>query len=112
MKEFNEAQIWSAINGYGHESLVGEEQQIAGYMPIINELFPGINYYSVTGFTQVMADYVGPVLTKLHPSIAKKSKEEVNRNILVSIEQVLPCDGYEHLDNSGWKKNLDVILSK
>ena len=111
MVEYSEAQIWSAINGENHLSLDGKERTIAGYMPLVERLFPGINYYSITGFSQVMKDYVQPTLSKLFPDLAKKPAQDVSRDRTVSIESILPSKGYEHLDNPMWKKRLDEILA-
>ena len=47
MAEHNEAQVWSVIRGENHPSLTGDERTIAGYMPLVEELFPGINYFSI-----------------------------------------------------------------
>ena len=51
MKKYNEAQVWSAIRGENHPALVGDERTIKGYIPLVGELFPGINYSSITGFS-------------------------------------------------------------
>lgn len=110
MAEYNEAQVWSAIHGDNHPSLTGDEKTIAGYMPLVNELFPGINYYSITGFSQVMRDYVQPALSKKFPDLAKKSAQEVSRDRTIGVEALLPSKGYEHLDNPKWKQRLDVLL--
>jgi len=41
-------------------------------MPLVEGLFPGINYFSMTGFGQVMRDHVQPVLKKLFPKLVDK----------------------------------------
>jgi hypothetical protein len=110
MARYNEAQVWSAIHGNNHPSLIGDEKTIAGYMPLINALFPGINYFSITGFSQVMRDYVQPALLKKFPDLAKKSTQKVSRDRVVEVEALLPSKGYEHLDNPKWKKKLEALL--
>jgi hypothetical protein len=110
MSEYNEAQVWSAINGDNHPSLSGDERTIAGYMPLVEELFPGINYFSMTGFGQVMRDYAQPVLSKLFPDLGGKPADEVSRDRTVSVEAFLPSNGYEHLDNPDWKIQLEALL--
>jgi hypothetical protein len=110
MKQFSEAQVWSAIHGENHPTLVGDEKTIAGYMPLVEELFPGINYYSITGFNQVVRDYVQPALSRQFANLAKKSAQEVSRDRTVGVEALLPSKGYEHLDNPQWKQKLDELL--
>jgi hypothetical protein len=110
MAEYNEAQVWSAIHGENHPTLSGDEINIAGFMPLIDELFPGINYYSITGFTQIMRDYVQPALTKKFPDLANKPAQDVSRDRTVGIEVLLPSKGYEHLNDPRWKQRLDELL--
>lgn len=110
MVEYNEAQVWSAIHGKNHPSLVGDEKTIAGYIPLVDELFPGINYYSMTGFGQVMRDYVQPALSKLFPYLRDKPATEISRDRTVTVNALLPSKGYEHLDNPRWKKKLESLL--
>jgi hypothetical protein len=112
MVEYNEAQLWSAINGDNHPALSGDEKTITGYMPLVKELFPGINYYSITGFLQVMKDYVQPVLSKLFPDLGGKPAEEISRDRTINVETFLPSKGYEHLDNPKWGKKLETLLKK
>lgn len=80
-------------------------------MPLINTLFPGINYYSITGFNQVMTDYVRPVLSKLFPEIKEKDVNEVDSRKRVEVKEFLHTKGYEHCDNK-WKKDLESLLSQ
>ncbi len=110
MVEYNEAQVWSAIHGENHPHIAEDKRTIADYMPLIEELFPGINYFSVTGFNQVISDYVRPTLSKLFPDIAKKKAHQVNSDRTVTVETFLPSKGYEHLDNPRWKKKLEALL--
>lgn len=110
MAEYSEAQVWSAIHGENHPALSRDEKTIAGYMPLVEELFPGINYYSMTGFGQVMRDYVQPALKKKFPDLAKKPAQEVSRDRTVGVEALLPSKEYEHLDNPQWKQRLDELL--
>ncbi len=110
MAEYNEAQVWSAIHGDNHPALSGDEKTIAGYMPLVEELFPGINYYSITGFGQVMRDYVQPALSKLFPDLGSKPATEVRRDRTITVEAFLPSDGYEHLDNPQLKRKWEALL--
>ena len=110
MAKYNEAQVWSVINGDNHPALAEDERTIAGYMPLVKELFPGINYFSITGFGQVMNEYVQPVLSKLFPDLVGKPADEISRGRTVNVEAFLPSKGYEHLDNPKWKKQLEALL--
>ena len=110
MAEYNEAQVWSAIHGKNHPSLSGDEKTVKSYMPLVEELFPGINYFSITGFSQVIRDYVQPTLSKKFPDLVKKSTQEVSRDRTVTVEAFLSSNGYEHLNNPKWKKHLETLL--
>jgi hypothetical protein len=109
---YNEAQIWSAIHRQNHPMLTNEESRIAAFIPLIEELFPGINYYSITGFNQVMKNYVQPVLSKLFPDLVHKTAEQVERDKILDIKPFLSTRGYEHLDNPQWKKQLEMLLAQ
>jgi len=112
MTEYNEAQIWSAIHGENHPHIPTDKRTIKDYIPIVKELFPGINYFSITGFSQVMINYVQPTLSKLFPDIAKKKAHQVDSDRTVRIDSFLPCKGYEHLDIPEWRKRLDKLLAE
>ncbi|MBS3158951.1 hypothetical protein J4206_06715 [Candidatus Woesearchaeota archaeon] len=110
MAEYNEAQVWSAIHGETHPHVPEDKRTIEGYIPLVDDLFPGINYFSMTGFNQVMRDYVQPALSKLFPDIAKKKAHQVNSDNIVSVGTFLPSEGYEHADSPQWKKKLEALL--
>jgi hypothetical protein len=111
MNKFKKTLIWSVINDKHHPKLTEDERKISGTMPIIDKLFPGINYYSITGFYQVSNDYLRPVLTKLFPYLKGLDAEKVRKNEKIEIENAfLPSKGYEHLDNPEWKERLEELL--
>jgi len=110
MAEYNEAQIWSAIHCKNHPQIPKDKRTIDNYMPIIEELFPGIVYYSVSGFNQVMRDYVQPTLSKLFPDLSERPSDKVSRDKIVNVETFLPSNGYEHLENPKWKMQLETLL--
>ncbi|MAH07030.1 hypothetical protein CMI38_02140 [Candidatus Pacearchaeota archaeon] len=111
MTEYNEAQVWSVVHGNNHPSLQGDERSISGYIPLVEELFPGINYFSTTGFNQVIRDYAQPALKKLFPEMVDKPADEVSRDRTVNVDAFLPSDGYEHSDNPEWKGQLEALLA-
>jgi len=78
---------------------------------LIDELFPGINYYSMTGFGQVMTNYLRPVLRKLLPKVAEKKAHSVDRDRTVDVTAFLPSKGYEHEDDPEWKVKLEGLLA-
>tara|TARA_Y100000310_G_C20354388_1_gene655937 strand:+ start:291 stop:623 length:333 start_codon:yes stop_codon:yes gene_type:complete len=110
MAEYNEAQIWSAIHGENHPYVRSGTHEV--YEDLIENLFPGIDYFSVTGFLGVMGVYVPPALSKLFPDIAKKKAHQVDGDNIVSVETFLPCEGYEHEDNPQWKEKLEALLAE
>jgi len=110
--KINRTLAWSLINNESHPGLPGKERTIEGVMPVIEELFPGMNYYSVTGFGQVKEGYLRPVLTKLFPDLGGLDASEVRPDEKVEIKAFLPSKGYEHLDNPEWRKTLDRMLVK
>ena len=110
MGEHREAQIWSAIHGDNHPHLEGDERTIESYMPLITELFPGINYYSMAGFSQVMKDRVQPALTKLFPDIANKVAHQVDSDRNVGVGAFLPSEGYEHQNDPAWSDKFEELL--
>tara|TARA_Y100000034_G_C6857129_1_gene389681 strand:- start:365 stop:703 length:339 start_codon:yes stop_codon:yes gene_type:complete len=111
MGEYNEAQVWSVITGKNHPSLVGDERTISGYMHLVGDLFPGINYYSVTGFNQVVTDYAQPVLRKLFPDLVDKPADDVSGDVTLAIGEFLPSDGYQHEDDPAWLGQLEELLA-
>lgn len=110
MAKYNEAEVWSIIHGKYHPRLSRDERTIENYMPLVEQLFPGINYFSITGFNQARIDYVQPTLSKLFPNLVGKSAKEVRRDRIINVKAFLPSKGFEHLSNPKWKKKLDELL--
>jgi len=109
--EIGRALAWSIVNNEPHPRLTQSERKIDGVMPVIEGLFPGINYYSIGGFHQVRTEYAEPVLTKLFPDLRGLSQGEVRQGEKVEISPFLPSKGYEHADNPEWKKELDRLIA-
>lgn len=108
---FNKTLIWSAVNKDYHPSIKDDEKTISTWMPLVKALFPGINYYCMSGFGQVFDGYVKPVLNKLFPELATLPAENCSDSETVEIEAFLPSDGYQHLGDPSWKQNLQKKLS-
>ena len=88
-----------------------EEGQICAYMPIISALFPGINYFSVTGFHQVMKDLITPVIKKRFPTLATLPENDVGAEEQVEIKECMPANGYEWSDSEKWKNKFKKLLA-
>lgn len=110
--KFMKMQIWSAVNGKAHESLTEEEQKISAFIPIVNALFPGIDYYSITGFGQVMTSCVTPVLKKRFPELQSAPAESITREEMVEVMNFLPSKGYEWQDSKKWRSRFEKLLAK
>lgn len=111
MEKFKKTLVWSIIHNKEHPELTNDEKKISGVIPIVDKLFPGINYYSVSGFCQVKNDYLRPALTKLFPYFKNLKAEEIKGDEKVEIKEAfLPSKGYEHLDNPEWRKKLNSLL--
>ena len=110
MTKFKKTLVWSMIHGKPHPTLTQEERKISGSMPLIDTLFPGINYYSISGFHQVTNDYVRPALKKLFPDLEGLGSEKVRVNGKVQIDALLPSNGYEHLNDPQWKRKLEKLI--
>jgi len=80
-------------------------------MPLIKKLFPGINYYSITGFGQVMVRCVVPVLKKMFPELLKKTEDEITPQMKTKIATFLHSDGYEWQDSSKWMLEFNKLLA-
>lgn len=106
------AVLWWLVTDVKPPVLTAEDQKIESLMPLVSALFPGINYYSVTGFGQVMNTCVIPVLKKRFPefqagpagSIATSEEE-------VEIEPFLSSQGYEWQENEAWQKRFAKLLA-
>lgn len=109
--KFRKALIWSAVSGQSHRSLTGDEKTIAGFMPVISTLFPGINYFSVTGFGRVMKEHAVPALKKQFPELADLTEADVNPEEELEVSEVLPSDGYEWQDSDEWQDRFQRLLA-
>ncbi|MEK7554506.1 MAG: hypothetical protein AAB518_00780 [Patescibacteria group bacterium] len=109
--KFKKALVWSCIAGQPHPTLNEEEQTINGFMPLVDTLFPGVNYYSVTGFGQVMKECVVPVLKKRFPHLKSLSAEDIESGELVEVTKFLPSKGYEWKESMRWKAKFKKLLA-
>ena len=103
--------LWSLINDKTHGSLEEKERTIEGVMPLIKALFPGINYYSITGFNQVMCACVLPVLKKRYPELLTTPEEKITPGAMTEVATVLPSKGYEWQDSTEWQSGFQNLLA-
>ena len=83
--------LWWLVNGNNEPArLTVADKKIETLMPLVNTLFPGINYYSVTGFGQVMIGCVIPVLKKRFPELTAMPDSAVAADDLFGEERGEP----------------------
>ncbi|MDP2651455.1 MAG: hypothetical protein Q8O98_02585 [bacterium] len=107
---FKKTLVWSCITGQPHPSLDKKEQTIEGLIPLVEALFPSVNYYSITGFGQVMKGCVIPTLKKLFPELQSLSAEDIKEGENVEVAQFLPSKGYEWQESSKWQAKFNKLL--
>jgi hypothetical protein len=105
------AVVWSLVNEREHELLTDKERTIDGLIPLVGALFPGINYYSITGFGEVLRGYVRPALKKRFPELQSTPAEQITRGTTVEITEFLPSNGYEWQDNDSWRSRFEELLA-
>ena len=105
------ALLWSIMNNEAHESLKNKEKTIAGSMPLVEALFPGINYYSITGFGQVMRDCLLPVLKKRYPELLTTPVDKVKPEETTDVVTALPSNGYEWKNSAKWQSKFKKLLA-
>ena len=101
--------IWAMINQEDWPPTANEKE--LDKMGWIKCLFPGINFYSITGAFHVQNSYFVPVLKKLYPTLIGVKGETIDPNETIELEEFLACNGYEHYDNPEWKKRFDALLA-
>jgi hypothetical protein len=109
---YKKALIWSIVTNTWHTSIPNTEKTIEALMPLVEALFPGINYYSISGFNSVMNKCVRPALIKLYGNFGKLSAKDVSETELVEISKpVMPSKGYEWEDDPQWKIGFEQFIA-
>ena len=93
-----------------HSSLSEEEQKIEAYTPILSTIFPGINYFSTTGFNEAMEECGAPALKKLFPELETANEDEFDPDELVELSEFKPSNGCEWQDSEEWRKEFNQLL--
>src|SRR3989338_1926397 len=109
--KFKKALVWSCMTGEPHPSLNKKEQTIEGVMPLVEALFPGVNYYSITGFGQVMRECVIPALKKRFPELLTTPAEKIKPTAMTEVAAVLPSKGYEWQGSTKWRSKFEKFLA-
>jgi len=107
------AVIWSLVAGVRAPVLTDDDLKIESLMPLVETLFPGINYYSISGFYQVMNDCVIPTLKKLFPEFKSGILTESSTTIegMVEISEFLPSQGFEWQACQAWEQRFQELLA-
>lgn len=95
--KFKKLVVWWLVTEQEHPSLTNNDKKIETLMPLVQAVLPGINYYSITGFSQVMKQYVIPVLKKRFPELATVSADDIalEPDAEVEVTDFLSSKGYE-----------------
>jgi hypothetical protein len=109
--KMKKALVWSLINGGEHPQLTNEDKRISNVMPLLATLFPGINYYSVTGFHAVLRNCALPVLKKMFPDLKSAPAESIQPGDEVQVTKFLPSKGYEWQDSARWQRKFAKLLA-
>lgn len=105
------AVLWWLVNNKEHEQLKEGDKKIEALMPLVETLFPGINYYSITGFSQVMRECVIPALKKRFPELLTTPVEAIKPKATTEVAKLLPSKGYEWQDSPKWRSKFEKILA-
>ena len=103
--------VWWLVNGKEPKQLAAKERKIENLMPIVSALFPGINYYSASGFMEVIRTCVVPALKKQFWELLLKTEEEIASDAMTEIAVFLPSNGYEWTDSQNWKAKFNEYIT-
>lgn len=109
--QFKKALIWYCITGNQHPALKPKERTIKSIEPLVETLFPGANYYSMTGFGQVMRECVVPALKKRFPEMESLSAAAIKAMEKVEVGEFLPSKGCEWQNSSRWQSKFKKLLA-
>ena len=109
--KFKKALVWSLVNNKPHRLLNEEEKKIAGSMGIVSTLFPGIDYYSISGFQEVLHQCVIPALKKLFPELQSTPEEDITAEMTIEIAGFLPSKKYEWQNSLRWRARFKKLLA-
>ncbi len=106
--------LWWLINDVNEREVPGldkDEMRIKALMPLVSELFPGINYYSISGFNGVLNECVIPILKKRYPKLLDTPAKKIDPKATTEVTAVLPSKGYEWQNSPKWKSKFEKLLA-
>lgn len=109
--QVKKAVVWWLLTNQNHPSLTDDDKQIEALMPLVDAMFPGINYYSVTGFHDVMHGCVAPALGKQFHALRRLSANQIGAGEMVNVTEVMPSRGYQWQDDDEWKARFRTYLT-
>jgi hypothetical protein len=107
--EFSTAMLWSMAA----KQLVQPPLKISDYRPLVQQMFPGINYYSVTGFNQAYHEVAAPAVAKMYPGLKAcntQAEAEAQFGATLPVAPVMPSAGYEWQNSAQWRRKFDQHL--
>jgi hypothetical protein len=110
--KFKKLVIWWLVTRQDHPQLTEKDKRIESLMPLVEALFPGINYYSSSGFSEVMQMCAMPALAKHFPELALASSDDIARDTDAEVEitAILPSNGYEW-QGEDWHTKFKELLA-
>lgn len=110
--EFKTAVIWSLVNdSKEHESLWWYEMTAEKLQPLIQSLFPGIEYYCTCDeLDQFIRTRVIPLLKKWYPELRTTPAEEVKLHMRMEVPMALPSRGCEW-KTPEWQSGFERLLA-
>lgn len=102
--------VWSILNDKWHKELRDDEKTIGDMMPLVEALFPGINYFSIPGFTTVLNQRGKPALKKLFPELLTTPEEQILADAMTEVPEFLPSRGYQWEEDTKWGAKFDELL--
>ncbi len=111
--KFKKLVVWWLVTEQEHPLLTNNDKKIETLMPLVQAVLPGVNYYSITGFSQVMKQCVMPVLKKRFSELATVSADDIARepDAEVEVTEFLPSKGYEWQDSDDWQDKFGKLLA-
>jgi hypothetical protein len=109
--QVKKAVVWWLVRNEDHPALQASDKEIATLMPMVTAMFPGINYYSISGFQMVMEMLVLPALRQRYPELRTTATRDVKAADMIEVAVVLPSDGYQWQDDARWMPRFRQAIS-
>ncbi len=103
--------LWWLINNREHSHLSKKDRRIESVVPIVVALFPGVNYFSFTGFSDLMKKCVRPALKKMFPELVGAGYYSVHQRMMSEVTAFLPSKGYEWQRDPEWMRKFDQLIA-